>query len=180
MRKLVLAAAALLALLALAASPAAARKPLLKNACKLVRNAEIERLMGHAPVRRRGYPQGCVWTTRIPPGTRDDSEGPEEASISLTGFASVRQAKEYVRLMTDRDYCEFDPLLPDRRLGDEAYLDSCGSNVMFRLGRVVGDVATFTNGVVEGTRADTRRTVGLTRKAAPRLRRYRCGPPLCP
>jgi hypothetical protein len=51
----------------------------------------------------------------------------------------------------------------------------CNSNIAFRLGQIVGEVNTYTNDVEEESRADTRRTTSLTRKAVKRLRRYRCG-----
>jgi hypothetical protein len=179
MRFLVLLCAGLL--VAFSAAPtAAARKPVLRNACKLVTNAEIERLMGHRPIARRGYPEGCVWITKRPTGDTETGEAGEEASVALTGFASVREAKQYVDLSTESVGCEWDPLLPDPKLGDDAWLEDCGANVLFRVRRIVGKVSTFTNDAREGSRADVRRSTGLVRKAVPRLRRYRCGPPLCP
>ena len=143
-------------------------------------DAEIKRLMGHAPVARRGSRSDCIWTTKRRTGGGETGEPAEEASISLNGYANVRQAKQFVGLLTERGYCEFDKFLPDPLLGDEAYVESCASNVLFRVGRVVGDVTTFTNAVTQGSLADTRRTAKFTRKAVPRLRRHRCGPPVCP
>jgi hypothetical protein len=166
---------------AAAAAPAVSAKPPLKNACKLVTDGEIKTLMGRRPIARRGGgPEGCVWTTRRRSGSPEQGATAEEAGLVLTGFKDVAQAKEYARQRTESVGCAWDPLLPQRSLGNEAWVEDCSADVTFRLGRIVGGVTTFTFDVAEGSRADVRRTVGLTKKAVPRLRRYRCAPPLCP
>jgi hypothetical protein len=161
-----------------ATTPAAALPPL-KNACKLATGAEIRDLMGRRPVKRRGESSnGCVWTTRRAIFRGDRGRAAEEAGISLSGYKNAAEAKEVFRFSTrPAGGCQGDRFLRSRRLGDRAYL-RC-SIVTFRLGRIVGEVVTFTNDVREGSRSDVRRTVSLARKAIARLRRYRCGPPLC-
>jgi hypothetical protein len=166
---------------AAAAPPAATAKPPLRNACKLVTDGEIERFMGRRPIARRGDgPEGCVWTTRRRRSRPEQGASAEEAGLVLVGFANVAQAKDYARQRIESVGCEWDPLLPQRSLGDAAWIEDCSANVTFRLRRIVGEVTTFTFDAREGSRADFRRTVGLTKKAVPRLRRYRCAPPLCP
>lgn len=166
-----------LAVLASAASATPA-KPVLKNACKLVRNDEIKKLMGRQPVSKRGgTAEGCVWTTRrMVPG--DNGRTAEEAGVSLTGYKRLADAKDSVDFVARPGGCgEPDPFLParNRDLGDEAFLVGCNSNIAFRLGHVVGEVVTHTNDVKEESSADTRRTTALTRIFVKRLRHYRCG-----
>jgi hypothetical protein len=163
------------------AAPATARKPVLKNACKLVTDAEIKELMGRRPIAKQGgTAEGCVWQTRrMVPG--DNGRPGEAAGLTLSGFKKLSDAKYFVDGVARPGGCgEPDPFLPTRNrdLGDEAYLVGCNSNIAFRLGHIVGEVNTYTNDVKEESRADTRRTTALTRKAVKRLRRYRCGP-LC-
>jgi hypothetical protein len=177
---LMLAAAVLVAVLTIGAPAADARKPLLRNVCKLVTDAEIKELMGHRPISRRKALGACVWTTRARTGSGESGTPAEEASITLLGWKNAREAEKYVSLRAESGVCEWDKLLPQRRLGDEAYVETCASNVLFRLGRIVGDVTTFTNNVEQGSSADTRRTAGFVKRAVPRMRRHRCGPPLCP
>lgn len=162
-------------------SPAASARPPLKDACKLVTGSEIKTLMGRRPVERRGGPEGCVWTTRPATYKGDAGRRAEDIGLELLGYQNLRQAKEYVDLRTRPVGCDWDRLLPGRgRPGDDAWLQDCNAGVLFRLGRIVGEVTTFTNDVREGSRADVSRTVSLTRKAVAGLRRYRCDPPLCP
>jgi hypothetical protein len=178
-RSLVVAAVSLASLANVADATAA--KPVLKNGCKLVKEREIKELMGRRPVSKRGgTAEGCVWTTRrMIPG--DNGRPAEEAGVTLSGFKRLADAKYFVDGVARPGGCgEPDPFLPTRNheLGDEAYLVGCNSNIAFRLGHIVGEVNTFTNDVKEQSRADTRRTVSLTKIVVKRLRRYRCGP-LC-
>jgi hypothetical protein len=171
------------ALLAEQASGASARLPPLKNACKLVTDAEIKELMGRKPVAKRGYPEGCVWTTRrmVPGDVEQGGRNADAASVTTTNFDSVRDAQELYDSIANPDGpCQHLPHLPPRQIGDESAI-GC-SNIVFRLGKWVVEVTTYTNDVKEDSTADVRRTTKLAKKAAKRIRRYRCGtgPPTCP
>lgn len=161
-------------------APTASALPPLKNACKLATGAEIRDLMGRRSVALRGESSsGCVWTTRRAVFRGDKGRAAEEASVSLSGYKNTADAKEVFRFSArPGGGCQGDRFLRTRGLGDGAYLRCTVVN--FRLGRIVGEVVTFTNEVREGSRADLRRTVSLARKAIARLRGYRCGTPLCP
>jgi hypothetical protein len=161
------------------AAPASAARPVLKNACKLVTNAEIKDLMGRKPVSKAGRTAGCVWTTRRMVFGEDTGRNAEAANVELTGFKKLSDVREFYDGLTKPNGAncgEADPLLPTRRrvFGDHAHLTGC-SHIVFRLGHFVGDVHTFTNNVKEASRADTRRTADLTKIFVKRLRRYRCG-----
>jgi hypothetical protein len=170
-------------LLAGLAPGASARLPPLKNACKLITDTEIKELMGRKPVARRGGPEGCVWTTRrmVPGDVEQGGRNAEAASLTTTNYDSVRQARELYDFIADPDGpCQHLPHLPPRQIGDESAI-GC-SNIVFRLGKWVVEVTTFTNDVKEDSGADVRRTTKLAKKAAKQIRRYRCGtgPPTCP
>jgi hypothetical protein len=182
-RRAILALGVCAALLAGLAPGASGRLPPLKNGCKLVTDLEIKELMGRKPVAKRGYPEGCVWTTRrmVPGDVEQGGRNAEQASVTTTNYNSVMQAQELFDFLANPDGpCR--PLLhlPPRQIGDESGL-GC-SNIFFRLGKWVVEVATHTNDVEEESSADIRRTTKLARKAAKRIRRYRCGaaPPTCP
>jgi hypothetical protein len=68
---------------------------------------------------------------------------------------------------------------PGGRIGDESAI--CCSNIAFRVKAWVVEASTHTNDVKESSAADLRRTTKLARKAAKRIRGYRCGlgPALC-
>jgi hypothetical protein len=182
-RRAILALALCGGLLAGLAPGASARLPPLKNACKLITDAEIKELMGRKPVAKTGGPEGCVWTTRrmVPGDVEQGGRNAEQASITTNNFGSVREAREFYDSIADPDSpCRHLPHLPPRQIGDESAI-GC-SNIVFRLGPWVVDVVTHTNDVEEESSADVRRTTKLARKTAKRIRRFRCGagPPLCP
>jgi hypothetical protein len=182
-RRAILALALCCALLAGFAPGAPARLPPLKNACKLITDAEIKELMGRKPVAKRGGPEGCVWTTRraVYGDVEQGGRNAEQASVTTNNYGSVAQAKELFDSVANPDGpCQHEFHLPGGRIGDESAI-GC-SNIIFRLGAWVVDVTTYTNDVKEDSAADLRRTTKLARKTAKRLRRYRCGagPPVCP
>jgi hypothetical protein len=102
--------------------------------------------------------------------------------FQLYGYATVAAAKEYMAGVVRGYQLCIDPpnqFLPGSGLGNEAWVDGCGSNVAFRLGRLVGEVTTYSDDVVQGSGADTRRTASIARKAVKRLRKLRCPPSFC-
>jgi hypothetical protein len=171
------------ALLASVAPPASARLPPLKNACKLVNDTEIKQLMDRRPIAKRGGPEGCVWTTRrmIPGDVEQGGRSAEHAAVITTNYGNVREARQLFDFLANPDApCRPELDLPGAVIGDESAI-VC-SNIAFRLGTWVVEVSSFTNDIEESSPADYRRTRKLARKAAKRVRRYRCGlrPPLCP
>ena len=109
--------------------------------------------------------------------------GGEEASVTLLGHhRTVRQAKQTAAFETREvgSCLGWDPFLPSPRSPwDEAWLEGCG-DVVFRLGRIVARIHTFTNDVRIDSAANGRRTTKLAKIAARRLGRLRCPRVFCP
>jgi hypothetical protein len=166
---------ALLLLVLAAVTPAAqARtKPPLKRACQLLSTAQVSAVMGRKMARSANDPTGCGWRS----GTQ------AEVGLQLYGFKTVKAAEEYLQggPVADFELCQQPPnqFLPGSGLGDEAWLDSCNSNLAFRLGRVTGEVTAYSADVTEGSRKDSARVTALSRKAVKRLRKLRCPPAFC-
>jgi hypothetical protein len=175
---------ALAVLVAASAAPAdAATRPALRDACRLVTNDEVKTLMGRSVKERRSARlDGCVWLTRRPVFGAGGRNG-EEASVTLLGHhGTVRQAKRTADIETTEVRCGlgWDPFLPSRRSPwDQSWLSGC-SDVVFRLGRIVAVVHTFTNDVPIDSPAAGRRTTKLAKIAARRLGRLRCPRAFCP
>jgi hypothetical protein len=152
--------------LAIAAS-ADAKKPPLKRACQLVTTAQVSSVMGRGMHKTADAPTGCAWQA-----------GPNaQASLELYGWKKLSDAKQYFAgKVKGYEFCVDQPdhFLPHSGLGDDAWLDACASNVAFRLGRITGEVTTFTQDVEQGSTGDTRRTSKLTRKIVAHLRKLRC------
>jgi hypothetical protein len=160
-------------LLALNGIADAKRKPPLRGACQLVTTAEVTKIMGRKMVKSPGSaPTGCGWRS-----------GPKaEAALQLYGFKTLTATKQYFDGVVQGYELCIDPpdhFLPGSGLGDDAWRDACASNIVFRVGRLVGEVTTFTDDVVQGSSADTRRTAAIARKAVKRLRKLRCPPSFC-
>jgi hypothetical protein len=151
----------------------AKRKPPLKGACQLVTTSEVTSIMGRKMVKSPGSaPTGCGWRS-----------GPKaEAALQLYGFKTLKATKQYFDGVVQGYELCIDPpdhFLPGSGLGDDAWRDACASNIVFRVGRLVGEVTTFTDNVEQGSPADTHRTAAIVRKAARRLRKLRCPPSFC-
>lgn len=159
--------------LALATSAQAGAKPPLRHACQLVTPREVSAIMGSKMTATVDTPTGCRWGGVPRP----------EAGLELEGFGTKTAAKQYLAsVVSDYELCINPPdqFLPGSGLGNEAWVDGCNSNVVFRVARVVGQFTAFTpNGVKEGSSADTHRTAALARKAVRRLRKLRCPPSFC-
>jgi hypothetical protein len=166
--------AALLLLLLAAATPAGAKtKPPLKRACQLITTNEVSTIMGRKMVRSANDPTGCGWQS-----------GPKaQAGLELYGFKTVKAAEEYLLggPVADFELCEQPPnqFLPGSGLGNEAWLDSCNSNLAFRLGRVDGELTAYSADVQEGSHKDSARVTAMAHKAVKRLRKLRCPPSFC-
>jgi hypothetical protein len=166
--------AALLLLVLAVVAPAQARtKPPLKRACQLITTNEVSTIMGRKMLRSANDPTGCGWQS-----------GPKaQAGLQVYGFKTVKAAKEYLQTGPVRSYelCVDPPnqFLPGSGLGDEAWLDSCNSNVAFRLGRITGEVTEYTADVEEGSHTDSRRATAIARKVVARLHHFRCPPSFC-
>ena len=169
-------AALIVAVSVLALSDTAAdakKKPLYKSGCQLVTTPEVSAIMGRRMHRLVSDPGGCGWRG-----------GPQvQAGIEVNGFKTAAAAKEYLHGGPVRSYelCIDPPnqYLPGSGLGNEAWLDSCNANVALRLGRITIEVVTSTEDVKEGSRADSRRTAAIARKAVKRMRKLRCPPSFC-
>ncbi|HEX6458543.1 MAG TPA: hypothetical protein VF032_06470 [Thermoleophilaceae bacterium] len=164
---------ALLTVVLALAGTAHAGKPPLKRACQLVTTHQVSAIMGRTMKRSANDPTGCGWRS-----------GPiDQAGLELYGFKTVKAAKEYLQggPVADFELCVDPPnqFLPGSGLGDEAWLDSCNSNVAFRLGRVTGEVTESTSDVKEGSHTDAHRATAIARKAVARLRKLRCPPSFC-
>src|SRR5215471_6129267 len=149
----------------IALSPAAhAKNPPLTNACQLATTAEVRAVM-HARVHppTSTDPNLCAWSQGQVAG----------AGIEVYGYKTVRAAKEHLDAdVRGFDLCGDDSpshFLPGSRLGDDAWLDGCDSNIAFRWGRFAGMVHTYSQSVDEASPADTRRTANLTRKVVAHL-----------
>ena len=168
---MLIAAVSLLALPGTAAD--AKKKPLYRTACQLVTTPEVSSIMGRKMNRLVSDPGGCGWRG-----------GPQDqAGIEVNGFKTSAAAKEYLHggPVSSYELCIDPPnrYLPGSRLGNEAWLDSCNSNVALRLGRIVIEVVTSTEDVREGSNADARRTAAIARKAVKRMSKLRCPPSFC-
>ena len=132
--------------------------------------------------RRSARLGGCVWLTRRPVFGSGGRPG-EEASVTLFGHhRTLREAKETAAFeIREVGSClGWDPFLPSPRSPwDEAWLEGCG-DVVFRLGRIVARIHTFTNDVRIDSDVNGRRTTKLARIAARRLGRLRCPRRFCP
>ena len=118
-------------------------------------------------------PTGCGWRAGIQ----------ADVGLQIYGFKTAADAKEYLHGGPVRSYelCIDPPnqFLPGSGLGNEAWLDSCNSNVAFRLGRMTGEVTTYTADVREGSSTDSHRASAVARRAVKRLRKLRCPPSFC-
>jgi len=166
--------AALLLLVLAVATPAEAKtKPPLRHACQLVTPHEVSVIMGTRMTATVDEPTGC----------RRGGVPRPEVGLELYGFATVAAAKQYLAgVVSGYEFCVNPPdqFLPGSGLGNEAWVDGCNSNLVFRVARVVGQFTAFTpHGVTEGSSADTHRTAALARKAVRRLRKLRCPPSFC-
>src|SRR5919201_885881 len=149
--------AALLLLALAVATPAQAKtKPPLKRACQLITTHEVSTIMGRKMVRSANDPTGCGWQS-----------GPKaQAGLELYGFKTVTAAKHYLdSKVQDYELCVNPPdhFLPGSGLGDDAWLDACASNIAFRLGRLTGEVTSYSADVQQGSSKDTHRTAAITR-----------------
>jgi hypothetical protein len=166
-------AALLLLVLAMATPAGAKSKPPLKRACQLLSTAQVSAVMGRTMVRNANDPTGCGW--------RGGAQA--EAGLQLYGFKTVKAADEYLQggPVADFELCEQPPnqFLPGSGLGNEAWLDSCNSNLAFRLGRVDGELTAYSADVQEGSHKDSARVTAMARKAVKRLRKLRCPPSFC-
>jgi hypothetical protein len=165
--------AALLLLALAVATPAQAKtKPPLKRACQLITTHEVSTIMGRKMVRSANDPTGCGWQS-----------GPKaQAGLELYGFKTVTAAKQYLdSKVQDYELCVNPPdhFLPGSGLGDDAWLDACASNIAFRLGRLTGEVTSYSADVQQGSSKDTHRTAAITRTVVRRLRKLRCPPSFC-
>lgn len=144
-----------------------AKKPPLKRACQLATTAQVTSAMGRTMRKTADAPTGCGWQA-----------GPNaQAGLEIYGWKKLSDAKQYFAgKVKGYELCidQPDHFLPHSGLGDDAWLDACGSNIAFRFGRITGEVTTYTQNVQEGTTADTHRTAGLTRKIVKHLRKLRC------
>ena len=151
----------------------AKKKPTYRSGCQLVTTPEVSTIMGRRMHRVSDDPGGCGWR-----GSPQD-----QAGVEVTGFKTVSAAKEYLQggPVSSYELCIDPPnkYLPGSGLGNEAWLDSCNSNVALRLGRIVVEVVTSTEDVKEGSTADSRRTAAIARKAVKRMRKLRCPPSFC-
>jgi hypothetical protein len=149
-----------------------ATKPPFKRACQLASTHQVSVIMGRKMVQSANEPTGCGWQS-----------GPKaQAGLEIYGFKTLSATKQYFEgKVQGYELCVDPPdhFLPHSGLGDDAWLDSCASNIAFRVGRFTGEVTTFSEDVQQGSSADTHRTAALTRTIVKRLRKFRCPPSFC-
>src|SRR4051812_11591114 len=127
--------AVLVVMVSLFALPVSAdgKKPPLKNACQLATTAQVNAVMGRRLRKTASAPTGCGW-----------QGGPKaQAGLEIYGFKTVAVAKQYLASKVHGyTFCVTQPeqFLPGSGVGDEAWLDTCASNIAFRVGKVVGEV----------------------------------------
>lgn len=150
-----------------------AKKPPFTRACQLATNTEVSVAMGRTVHRVTSQRTACGWR-----GGRHAT-----AFLNVYAYKKLADAKDYLA-STVRGYelCYLPPdhFLPGSGLGDDAWVENCGSNIAFRVGHVVGEVNTFSDDVDQGSPADTHRTAAIVRRMVAHLHRLRlCVPAFC-